>query len=58
MLRFRVFLRVRVRTGLLMFSTLFDENSCGLLQTAPTLFLLYLVSAWMSQIAQPVMMYE
>jgi hypothetical protein len=37
-LSFRGFLRVRVRSGLLMISTVFGENSCGPLQTAPAHF--------------------
>jgi hypothetical protein len=44
-LSFRGFLRVRVRSGLLMISTVIGENSCGPLQTAPALLLLPLVSA-------------
>jgi hypothetical protein len=58
MVRFRDFRSVRVRSGLLVISTLFGENSCGPMQTAPTLFLLPLVSAWMYRIAQPIMMDE
>jgi hypothetical protein len=52
LVRFRDFRRVRVRSGLLMISTLFGENSCGSLQTAPAQLLLPLGSAWMYQIAQ------
>jgi hypothetical protein len=48
----------RAGPGLLMISTLFGENSCGPLQTAPALLLLPLVSAWMFQIAQVIMMEE
>jgi hypothetical protein len=41
-----------------MISTLFGENSCGPLQTAPAQPLLPLASAWMYRIAHPIMMDE